>query len=177
MLENVKQSLDTFAKQVVSRAKANLTKNKMNASKALHDSLGYELNVGPNSFSLKMLAEDYWIYQDKGVKGVGGTKADGTAWKVKKVFDSPFTFKTKMPPPSAFNGWVIRRGIAPRSVGGQFTSRKGLMFAIAKSVFHTGIKTTHFWSKPFEEAFKNLPKELVEAFALDVQDLIKFTTK
>ena len=58
---------------------------------------------------------------------------------------------------------------------GRFVSRKGLQFAIANTVFRKGIKPSLFFTKPFEKAFKNLPKELVESFALDVEQLIKTT--
>ena len=73
----------------------------------------------------------------------------------------------------AFNGWTIRKGIAPRSKGGQFTKRRGLLFAIATSVFHTGLETTSFFTKPFEKEFKRLPDDLVKAYALDVEKLLK----
>ena len=77
----------------------------------------------------------------------------------------------------AFNGWTIRRGIAPRRKGGQFQKRKGLLFAIANSVYHTGLETTHFLTTPFERYFKDLPDDIVEAYALEVEDLLKFSLK
>ena len=46
---------------------------------------------------------------------------------------------------------------------------------IARSVFEKGIKASMFFTKPFEKAFKNLPKELVDAYRLDVEQLIKTT--
>jgi len=33
-----------------------------------------------------------------------------------------------------------------------------------------------FFTKPFEKAFTNLPIDVVEAFALDIDDLLEFTT-
>ena len=35
----------------------------------LYKSLGYTLNVSPNSFSMGFLMEEYGVFQDKGVSG------------------------------------------------------------------------------------------------------------
>jgi hypothetical protein len=175
MLKNVEISLNDFAKSVIRQSKANLKRLGKNASRRLSDSLGYDLKVHRQSFSLRMLMEDYGEFVDKGVKGVGGTKADGTTWKRKRVTNALYKYTTKRPPHTAFNGWTIRKGIAPRSAGGQFTTRRSLLYALATSVYHTGLETTNFFSKPFAKEFKKLPDELVDAFALDLQEFIKFT--
>ena len=180
MLKNVEISLNDFAKSVIKQSRANLKRMGKNASSVLSKSLGYELNVHRQSFSLRMLMEDYGEFVDKGVKGVGGTKVDGTTWKKKKVTNALYKYTTKRPPHTAFNGWSIRKGLAPRAVkgtsaGGQFTTRRSLLYALATSVYHTGLETTNFFSLPFAKEFKKLPDELVEAFALDLQEFIKFT--
>lgn len=169
----VKKALDSFGSVVVKESKTSLTKKKKNSSKGLYNSISYEAKLSKNSFELSFSMEDYGKFIDKGVKGVGGTKADGSKWRLKKVFGSSFKYKSKAPPTQAFNGWSIRRGLAPRSKGGQFTKRKSLLFAISKSVYHTGLETTHFFTKPFESAFKNMPQEIAEAYALDVDNLLK----
>ena len=46
---------------------------------------------------------------------------------------------------------------------------------IARSIFNNGIKPSLFFTKPFEKAFKNLNKDLVEAYKLDVEQLMKNT--
>ena len=172
---DVKNSLDKFGKSVVKQSRTQLTKKKKNASKALYNSIDYDLKVSKNSFELSFSMEDYGTFVDKGVKGVGGTKADGSNWKKKKVVGSKFKYTNKKPPASAFNNWTVRKGIAPRGKGGQFTTRKGLQFAIANSVYHTGLETTNFFTKPFEAAFKRLPDDLVQAFGLEVDKLFKNT--
>ena len=60
---------------------------------------------------------------------------------------------------------------------GQFTTRKGLMFALAKSVYHTGIETTDFLTKPFDLEFKSFPDDVVEIYGLTVENLLKTTIK
>jgi len=75
-----------------------------------------------------------------------------------------------MPPPKAFDKWIVKKGIAPRGKGGIFAKRKGLQFAIARSIFEKGIKPSLFFTKPFEAAFKNLPNEMIEAYGLEAQE-------
>jgi len=176
MLNNVREELNRFAKYVVSQSRANLTRGKKNSSKELYNSLDYDINVSKNSFELSFLMEEYGVFQDKGVKG---TKSNYLENK-----DSPFSYKSKggkrglkgMPPPKAFDKWIVRKGLKGiRNKKGQFISRKSLKFMIARSVFEKGIKASMFFTKPFEKAFKNLPKELVDAYRLDVEQLIKTT--
>jgi hypothetical protein len=50
-----------------------------------------------------------------------------------------------------------------------------LGFLIARSVFNKGIKPSLFFTKPFEAAFKNLPEETIQAFALDVEETMNKT--
>ena len=48
---------------------------------------------------------------------------------------------------------------------------------IARSIYNNGIKPSLFFTKPFEKAFKNIDKDLVEAFKLDMEKLIETATK
>lgn len=164
-LKQTQIELNKFAKYVIQQSRSNLSKGKKNASKELYNSLGYELSVHQNSFSLGFIMEEYGMYQDRGVSGT----------KVK--YNTPYKYTNKMPPASAFSQWTVRKGIAPREKGGQFAKRKGLQFAIAKSIFEKGIKPSLFFTKPFEKAFERLPQELTNAFALDIENFIDFTTR
>ena len=168
---SVKKALDNFGRSVVDESKKRLSKK--NASGDLSKSLDYKVKISKNSFQLDFEMEDYGKFIDKGVKGVGGTKADGSTWKKKTVTNNLYKYTNKRPPTKAFNNWTVKRGIAPRNKKGQFTTRKGLMFAIAESVYRTGLKTTNFFTKPFEKAFKKLPDELIKAYGLEVEKLLK----
>ena len=174
MLSNVKEELNRFAKYVISQSRANLTRGKKNSSKELYNSLDSNVKVSKNSFELTFLMEEYGVFQDKGVKG---TKSNYVENK-----DSPFSYKSKggknglkgMPPPKAFDKWIVRKGLKGiRDKKGQFISRKSLQFMIARSVFEKGVKASLFFTKPFEKAFKGLNKDLVEAYKLDVEALMK----
>ena len=174
MLTNVKEELNRFAKYVISQSRANLTRGKKNSSKELYNSLDSNVKVSKNSFELTFLMEEYGVFQDKGVKG---TKSNYVENK-----DSPFSYKSKggknglkgMPPPKAFDKWIVRKGLKGiRDKKGQFISRKSLQFMIARSVFEKGVKASLFFTKPFKKAFKGLNKDLVEAYKLDVEALMK----
>jgi hypothetical protein len=165
-LDETREALNKFAKYVVQQSRSNLTKSDKNVSKELYNSLGYDLNVSKNSFSLSILMEDYGVFQDKGVSGT------------EKKYNTPFKYTNKRPPASAFSNWVVRKGLkGTRDSKGRFVSRKGLMFAVANSIFKKGIKPSMFFTTPFEKAFKDLPEELILSFGLDLERFIDFTIK
>jgi hypothetical protein len=165
-LAETRDALNKFAKYVIQQSRSNLSKSGKNVSKELYNSLDYDLNVSKNSFSLSILMEDYGVFQDKGVSGT------------EKKYNTPFKYTNKRPPASAFSNWVVRKGLkGTRDAKGRFVSRKGLMFAVANSVFKKGIKPSLFFTKPFEKAFKGLNEELIQAYALDVQKFMTITIK
>jgi hypothetical protein len=165
-LNETRDALNKFAKYVIQESRNNLSKSKKNFSKELYNSLGYDLNVSKNSFSLSILMEDYGVFQDKGVSGT------------EKKYNTPFKYTNKRPPASAFSNWVVRKGLkGTRDAKGRFVSRKGLMFAVANSIFKKGIKPSMFFTTPFQKAFKDLPEELILSFGLDLERFIDFTIK
>ena len=137
--------LEKFRDYVIQQARSNLSRLQKNSSKKLYNSITGEVKVMPNSMRVFFDMEEYGFYQDKGVSGT------------KRKYDTPFRYTNKMPPPKAFDKWIIKKGIAPRGKGGIFAKRKGLQFAIARSIFEKGIKPSLFFTKPFEAAFKNYP--------------------
>ena len=150
--------LENFRDYVIQQARSNLSRLQKNSSRKLYDSIQGEIKAMPNSLRLYFDMEEYGFYQDKGVSGT------------KRKYDTPFSYTNKMPPPKAFDKWIVKKGIAPRNKEGKFTTRKGLQFAIARSIFEKGIKPSLFFTKPFEKAFKNLPNEMIEAYGLEAQE-------
>jgi hypothetical protein len=150
--------LEQFRDYVIKQARTNLTRLKKNSSKKLYESIKGEIKAMPNSLRVYFDMADYGFFQDKGVSGT------------KKKYDTPFSYTNKMPPPKAFDKWMVKKGIAPRNKAGKFQTRKGLQFAIARSIFENGIKPSLFFTKPFEQAFKNLPDEMIEAYGLEAEE-------
>jgi hypothetical protein len=152
--------LEKFRDYVIQQARSNLSRLQKNSSKKLYESIKGEVKVMPNSMRLYFDMADYGFYQDKGVSGT------------KRKYDTPFKYTNKMPPPKAFDKWIVKKGIAPRGKGGIFAKRKGLQFAIARSIFEKGIKPSLFFTKPFEAAFKNLPNEMIKAYGLEAEETL-----
>ena len=165
------KELRKFGRKVVSESKKNLKKNKISDSN-LSKSIKYSVKTKNNKTSLVFKMNDYWQFVDAGVRGVGGTKADGTKWKLKRVTTNKFKYRNKMPPASAFSSWVVRKGIAPRNKKGQFVTRKSMMFAIAKSVYHTGIKTTNFFTDAFYNQIDKVSNDLGDELVIELEDAI-----
>ena len=165
------KELRKFGRKVVSESKKNLKKNKVKDSN-LAKSMNYSVKTKNNKTSLVFKMNEYWQFVDAGVRGVGGTKADGTKWKLKRVTTNKFKYRNKMPPASAFSSWVVRKGIAPRNKKGQFVTRKSMQFAIAKSVYHTGIKTTNFFTDAFYNQIDKVSNDLGDELVIELEDAI-----
>jgi hypothetical protein len=109
--------------------------------------------------------EEYGLFQDKGVSGK------------RKKYKTPYTYKSKMPPPKKLDKWIVRKGIAPRNEKGQLMTRKSLQFVIARGIYINGIKPSLFFTKPFEKAYKRMPNELIQKYGLDLDDFLEHTLK
>ena len=75
-----------------------------------------------------------------------------------------------------FGKCAKRRGVQFRDKKGRYVSHKQTGFMLAQVIKKNGIKPSMFFTKPFKKAFKNLDKDIVSAFRLDVEQLIKSTT-
>ena len=58
-LKETKQILNTFAKYVIQQSRSNLSKDKKNVSKALYDSLDYEIMANKDFVELSFSMEEY----------------------------------------------------------------------------------------------------------------------
>ena len=169
-------ALNRFAKAVVIQSKANLTRGGKNVNRKLWNSIQSDLQVSKNSFHLSFEMEEYGDYQDKGVKGANPSLVKNGK---QKAPNSPFSFKGKQPPAKPLEDWAKKKNIRLRDEKGKYKkgNYKTLGFILAKRIFAQGIKPSLFFTKPFESAFKNLPDELIEAYALDIENLLESTRK
>ena len=169
----VKASLEKFAKGVVQQAKSNLTRGKKNVTGNLYNSLQYEIEANPNSLALRWKMDElapYWKFQDYGVQG----KSSST-----KAPNSPFRFGTGSGMAGglslAIEKWVAARRFQFRDKKGRFLSYDSTAFLISRSIYNKGIKTTSFFTRPFQLKFEQLPQELATAYALELSDFLRFT--
>ena len=160
----VQKELELFKKRVIQQAKSNLTKMGKNSTGALHKGLKGDVTVfKTGNFALEFDFGKYGEFQDKGVSGK------------KKKYNTPFSYKSKMPPSKVFEQWVKNKGIKGRDKKGRFITTKSLTFLIARGIFNNGIKPSLFFTKPFENEYKKLSDELVTAFGLDIDEFLKYT--
>ena len=166
-LTKTQEALEAFKSFVIQQSRTRLSKQRKNVSKGLYDSLKGKVKEMPNSISVEFEMEEYGLYQDKGVSGT------------QKKYNTPYGYKSKMPPIKPLAQWAKSRNIRLRDEQGKF--KKGnyntIGFLIARSIYRKGIKPSLFFTKPFKKAFKKLPDELIEKFGLDVEDFLAFTLK
>ena len=149
--ENTQRALDKFGKYLVKESRKNLTRKKKNVTNSLYESLDYDVKAMPNSFEFDFLMNEYGEWVDKGRKA------------------------GKNPPFSPLRKWVEDRRIQFRSNKGKFQSYDQTAWAIVKSIGKKGIPASNFYSRPFNLGYAKLPNEIVEAYALDVEDFLEFT--
>jgi len=163
-LKQTRNALNKFGKFVIQQARSRLTKGDKNVNKKLYNSLEYLPFKTGDSIGVKFFMEKYGMFQDRGVKGSKSNYLENK--------NTPFSYKSKMPPPSAFADFIKRKGIKGRDKKGRFITNKSLQFLIARSVFQKGIKASMFFTKPFNQAFEKLPAELQENFVKDIENII-----
>ena len=149
--KNTKRVLDKFGKYLVKESKKNLTRKKKNVTNSLYESIDFDVKVMPNSFEFDFLMNEYGEWVDKGRRA------------------------GKNPPFSAIRKWVEDRRIQFRSNKGKFQTYDQTAWAIVKSIGKKGIPASNFYSRPFNLGYAKLPNEIVEAYALDVEDFLEFT--
>ena len=180
MLTNINKELNRFAKYVISQSRANLTRAKKGGG-SLYKSLYSNVKVSKNSFELSFLMEDYGIFQDKGVKGKDPSKVSPNA-KITGQQAPNSEYKFGSGKTGNYKGfvlsiekWAKKKNIRLRDKKGKFTkgNYKTIAHIIAGNIYNRGIKPSLFFTKPFEKAFKGLNKDLVEAYKLDVEALMK----
>tara|TARA_R110000765_G_scaffold215572_4_gene320358 strand:+ start:79 stop:615 length:537 start_codon:yes stop_codon:yes gene_type:complete len=166
------KAADKIAREVIFNAKRNLAKEgKGNGS--LAKSLSYKNKGTRRGLDIVLNMEEHGVYVDRGVRGKGGSKADGTKWKTKKVKNTPFQFKSETANIDAISKWVDKKGIRPKNKNGKTISKKSMVFAIAKSVSHTGIKTTHFFTKALDKALESAEKHIGEEVSKFIESSLK----
>jgi len=160
-LKETQKALNAFGKYVVQQSRTNLTKGKKNSTKSLYNSLEYDVQEMEGLIRMFFKMDDYGEFQDKGVSGV------------KKKYNTPYSYTTKMPPTSSLDKWIVRKGLKGiRDEKGRFIKRKSLQYLIARSIYTKGIKPSLFFTKPFNKAFSNLDKALETAYSKDLENNI-----
>jgi hypothetical protein len=186
-IEKTKLTLEKFRDYVIQQSRSNLTKGGKRDTGNLYNEIKGDVFVGANSIGVNFSMPIYGQFQDKGVKGKDPSKVSKNA-KIKgqQAPSSDFKFgsgnykgqwnefTTKI------EGWAKRKNIRLRDDKGKFKqgNYKTIANIIARNIYNRGLRPSLFFTTPFEAGYKKyIDKELIEAFALDVESLMESSLK
>jgi hypothetical protein len=186
---NVEKYLKSFGEEVVRGAKANLSSAGKGGGN-LEKSIDFKVVPYSNGFVVQFLMEDYGTFVDKGVKGAGGTIKSGKhkgsyggrrhyiTWEGKRK-DSPYQYGSgKGKKNGIYKGigsFIRKKGLQPRSEGGQYMTTVGLKIAIVRVLWIKGIHGISFFQKPLGLAMEDSGEKLLEAITKDIMDNLSTT--
>jgi len=122
-----KQALDEFGKVWVETLRNELLNNKpfpKRASGRLINSINYKVIQTPNGDELRLFAENYLTFVDKGVSGT------------EKKHATPYSYRTKYPPIQAIKQWTRLKGMPEEAA-----------YGIQRNIFRFGMKPTNVINK------------------------------
>jgi hypothetical protein len=181
--KNVERFLDSFGKKVVKRAKKNLVAAGKGGGK-LEKSIKSKVVKFKKGFILQWTMADYGTFVDKGVKGKGGKigkKSIGgrryyTTWEGKRK-DSPYKFGSGTGKKGGLRkgiaSFIRKKGLQPRSEGGQFMSTKSLIFMFSRSVYIRGIHGVSFFQNSLMLGMKTFRSDYAKAIKKDIEDNLR----
>ena len=168
-LINLEQAIRGLADDIVDQAKKNLV-DKYKSNGDLYNTLHAEIEQKTNEFVVKFYMQDYGIFVDKGVKGKTSTYPETKAALSQFQYGSGTGSKGGLT--NGINKWLKKERFQWRNDLGQFMSYESMAYLIARSIYNKGLKANLFFTKPFEQALKNLPVQLSNSFALDIENAI-----
>ena len=180
-LKEVEKVLNTFKNYVIQQSKSNLSKDKKNFTKGLYNSIKGEI-ITENNYSIVGFSMEYYgQFVDKGVRGADPTQVSpNSKIKGQQAPNSPYSFKSKMPPSKPLAEWAKKKNIRLRDDKGKFKegSYKTIGIIIARNIWARGIKPSLFFTKPFEAGYKKyIDTDLMKAFGQDVETMVDYNLK
>jgi hypothetical protein len=178
-LNTVEAMLGLYALEFISKAQKNLKQANKISTGGLSESMRFESTEMPGGLSLKIFVNDYYKFVDEGVQGAGPKSKNRT---------SPYKYRDKMPPIVEIMKWM-RTNVNAAAIDDQRTklsklqkkrkrlketvkradSIRKVAFMFAKSIQMKGFKKTGFWSRAFDESFKDFGPKMAEAMGADIR--------
>jgi hypothetical protein len=172
--KNVDEVLNAYAEYVVDSAKKNLVDERKSLGD-LYKSVSYKYEKSQDLFLLDFLMEDYGTFVDKGVKGKTSTYPETSAALSQFQYGSGNFPKGGLR--DGIKGWLEKKRFQWRDKKGKFMSYDTMTYLISRSIYNKGLKANLFFTTPFELGLQNLPKQLTDAFSLDIENAIILGTK
>ena len=172
--KNVDEVLNAYAEYVVDSAKKNLVDERKSLGD-LYKSVSYKYEKSQDLFLLDFLMEDYGTFVDKGVRGKTSTYPETSAALSQFQYGSGNFPKGGLT--EGIKGWLEKKRFQWRDKKGKFMSYDTMTYLISRSIYNKGLKANLFFTTPFELGLQNLPKQLTDAFSLDIENAIILGTK
>jgi len=186
-VKHLEGSMTAFGSKVIKQGRAILNSpgtdgyHKRTQSNTLFKDYHYTMKSSSSTITFGFEfggASDYWQFVDQGVQGVGYSEAKSDGGKkgkrgrtgIARGVGSPFRFKYDYP--TLRMREAIKFWISNKPVSLQDSNRDSAAWAIGYSIKRRGLERTMFYSIPVSRAIKTLPKEVLEAFRIDVGTLM-----
>tara|TARA_R110000824_G_scaffold389332_1_gene585365 strand:+ start:101 stop:688 length:588 start_codon:yes stop_codon:yes gene_type:complete len=188
--KSIENQLNSFGQEVVNKARQNLREAGKGGGN-LDKSIEFQVLPYEKGFTVQFKMANYGEFVDKGVKGAGGEIKSGehkgtwggrryyTTWQGQRK-DSPYQYGSgKGKKNGIYKGigsFIKKKGLQPRSEGGQYMTTVGLKIAIVKVLWVKGIHGISFFQEAIGLYMKTFGKELLSSLAQDIKDSISTTT-
>ena len=147
MYENVEKVLNDFGKRLVEGYRDKLDSGNINASYDLYNSVRYMVEIGENSFEVKLELEDYWKYIENGRKA------------------------GKFPPIDKIKKWIEVKPILPRPYNGKLPTTAQLAYLISRKISIEGIEPKPILEQTIEEILSEFYISIENAFEQDIKEI------
>jgi len=170
-LKELNKIFNDFGKYMVKQSRANLTRADKGNGK-LYKSISYKIDDSKkDTVEWSFYMENYGVFQDQGVRGARpGDVKNGR----QKAPNSPFSYRSKMPPMEPLRNWAKSKNIRFRDEKGRFA--KGnydrIAYWLQKRIYAQGLKPSYFYTKPFDRAWNNLSDEIFDSFQIEINTAI-----
>lgn len=141
--------LNELADAFIQNARDNLQADGSIATGELYDSFEKIIEIGEDSYSVKVSLADYWRYVDGG-RGPG-----------------------KFPPPDAIRSWIEVKPVEIRPMAdGRTPSVDQVTFLISRKIAEEGIEPTRFFDRAREDTVRDFEERISLAIQEDVSNYI-----
>lgn len=140
--------LNEFADTFIQNARDNLQANNSNASYDLYNSFEKIIEIGEDSYSVKVSLEDYWYYVNNG-RGPG-----------------------KFPPPDKIRNWIEVKPVDIQPLNGKTPTVDQLTFLISRKVAKEGTEGNKFFDEAKERTIRDFEMRINLAIEEDVSNYI-----
>lgn len=162
-----------WADEKIKKAKGILNAHGIHNSMQLPMSIRTLQTVDKSGILIEFFANDYYIFVDEGVEGIGGGKKPKKPTTGKYKFKTPYVGRKMV---DNIQDWIARKPILIRrnktedSKTSVVPRAQSIAYVMAKSIKRTGIGKTMFWSDTFNEsAYEDLANRIGQALGREIR--------